>query len=233
MTFRHSEMYNYSKIPLGGPNLRLIRDWFNIPFVFLCSIWCFLGWKKLINIDHIVFSVTQRGEQASILTPPQPPSYPKLLLIRLRRRPRTRTNFVSYLHVRKVESGDNGDGFMQLTSHRTVWSSKLLSFIPPVSVRDCMCLTSSMNTHMNTHCPFKPPPPPPTAPSHCYHFCVSPACWPADTAAGVWQRPGLMFVTSSITMSPLPPPSLLSIVPPHSERPCFGGEQRWCGTLPL
>lgn len=57
-----------------------------------------------------------------------------------------------------------------------------------------------------------PQPLDPTAPCRCYHFSIRPHSWPADPVLGVWQCWGLMLMTSSFTMSPLPPLDLLSIV---------------------
>lgn len=45
-----------------------------------------------------------------------------------------------------------------------------------------------------------------------YHFAVRPLSWPHHPLLGVWQHQRLMFLTSSVTMTPLPPPALLSIV---------------------
>ena len=71
-------------------------------------------------------------------------------------------------------------------------------------------------THTLTHtlhsCPLCPQPLDPTAPHRCHHFAIRPHSWPADPLLGVWLCLCLMPVTSSVTMSPLPPPALLSIV---------------------
>ena len=45
-----------------------------------------------------------------------------------------------------------------------------------------------------------------------YHFPGRPHSRPADPLLGAWQCQPLMSMTSSVTMSPLPPRALLSIV---------------------
>lgn len=65
------------------------------------------------------------------------------------------------------------------------------------------------HTHTQTHTVHLCP----SVPCHCLtcHACLAHS-WPADPALGARQCRGLMWVTSSFTMSPLPPPAPLSIV---------------------
>lgn len=74
--------------------------------------------------------------------------------------------------------------------------------------RGCMCFSSIMNTHRHTLSIHGPPAP-------CGTVTILPPALTVDPPTlllGIWQCQGLMPVTSSITMSPLPPLALLSIV---------------------
>lgn len=70
----------------------------------------------------------------------------------------------------------------------------------------------SVPVHYTVHCPFSSSAPGPSPLCQCNHFSSRPRSWPADPVLGVCWCRSLMSLTSSITMSPLPPPSLLSIV---------------------
>ena len=113
------------------------------------------------------------------------------------------------------------DGISALQQYKSPsFVSLVWSFFIPCSMHDCIyfawsvSFSCAVNTHSDTHSPFIPPSQPldPTAPCRCHHFAVRPHSWPADPLLGVWLCQGLRPVTSSVTMSPLPPPALLSIV---------------------
>lgn len=91
------------------------------------------------------------------------------------------------------------------------------------SQRVCMPLSCAVITNtVSIHVPPPPPAPRPRSPTVTI-LPVRPHSWTVDPGIGVWPCQGLMLVTSPFAMSPLPPPALLSIVRPDSERPCSGG----------
>lgn len=77
----------------------------------------------------------------------------------------------------------------------------------------CISFSCAGNTHKHTQTPSHTVHLCPSVPRHCLtcHACL-PHSWPADPVLGARQCQGLMWVTSSFTMSPLPPPAPLSIV---------------------